>query len=82
MIYPRGTLLTILCSIGRGSLGVPVALFGKFSMAGAFAVAYLYTAELFPTQVRNQALGVVSVGARLGGILSPIVIMTVSFVID
>ena len=47
-------------------------------MSGAFGVAYLYTTELFPTQVRNQALGVASIGARLGGILSPIVIMTVS----
>ena len=60
------------------SLGAPVALFGKFSMSGAFGVAYLYTTELFPTQVRNLALGVATMGARLGGILSPIVIMTVS----
>ena len=29
-----------------------VALLGKFSVAGSFAVLYLYSAELFPTQVR------------------------------
>ena len=68
---------TCLC-IDHHSLGLLVALLGKFSVAGSFSVIYLYSAELFPTQVRNVALGVVTIGARLGGIMAPIVLMMVS----
>ena len=63
---------------GNDQLGMPVALLGKFAVAGSFQVIYLYSAELFPTQVRNLGIGVSSMGARLGGIFSPIVLMTVS----
>lgn len=47
-------------------------------MAGSFGFVYLYTAELFPTQVRNLGVGVTSIGARLGGILAPMVLLLVS----
>jgi OCT family organic cation transporter-like MFS transporter 4/5 len=54
-----------------------VALLGKFAVAASFGVIYLYSAELFPTEVRNVAMGVATMGARLGGMLAPIVLMTV-----
>ena len=57
---------------------IAVALIGKFAVAGSFAFVYLYTAELFPTQVRNLGVGVTTIGARLGGILSPMVLLLVS----
>ena len=65
---------------GNSSLGAPVAMLGKFAVAGAFAVIYLFTTELFPTEVRNIGLGVSTVGARLGGIFAPIVLMAVSVI--
>ncbi|KAK3925859.1 Organic cation transporter protein [Frankliniella fusca] len=34
-----------------------VVMLGKFMIAGSFAIIYNYTAELFPTPVRNTALG-------------------------
>lgn len=44
---------SLLLCIGSGEgLRVIMALIGKFAVAGSFAVIYLYTAELFPTQVR------------------------------
>ena len=65
-------------SLGNSwNLGPVVAFFGKFAVSAAFCVMYLYTAELYPTQVRNIGLGLCSVGARLGGILSPIVLLSV-----
>lgn len=46
-------------------------------MGAAFAVVYLYTAELYPTQVRTVGIGICTVIARLGGILAPIMLMSV-----
>ena len=59
------------------ALKMTVALIGKFAVGGSFSVIYIYSAELFPTQVRNIGVGVASIGARLGGIFSPIVLLLV-----
>merc|ERR1711997_440608 len=37
---------------------------------GCFAIVYVYTAEMFPTVIRNQAVGTCSLVARIGGITS------------
>lgn len=50
-----------------------VVMIGKFMIAGSFAIIYNYTAELFPTPVRNTALGVGSMCARLAGALTPLI---------
>ena len=55
-----------------------IVLIGKFAVAGAFASVYLCTVELLPTQVRNIGVGAMSIGARLGGILAPMVLLLVS----
>ena len=34
---------------------------------------YVYTAELFPTEVRNAGLGSASMSARISGIVAPYV---------
>ncbi len=57
---------------------VMMAMFGKLAMSGSFAYIYMYTAELFPTQVRNIGTGVATIGARLGGIFAPVVLLLVS----
>lgn len=71
-------LWSIFYKTGHLSMGPSVALLGKFAVSGSFAVIYLYTTEVFPTQVRNAGLGVSSIGARLGGIMAPLILMTVS----
>ncbi len=55
-----------------------VALFGKLAVSGSFVCIYMYSAELFPTQVRNIGAGVATIGARLGGFFAPIVLLLVS----
>eukprot|EP01024_Parvocaulis_polyphysoides_P059066 TRINITY_DN6376_c1_g1_i9.p1 TRINITY_DN6376_c1_g1~~TRINITY_DN6376_c1_g1_i9.p1 ORF type:complete len:320 (-),score=16.31 TRINITY_DN6376_c1_g1_i9:517-1443(-) len=47
------------------------ALIGKFGIAIAFNTLFVYTTELFPTVVRSGTLGVMSLGARIGGIFAP-----------
>jgi OCT family organic cation transporter-like MFS transporter 4/5 len=53
---------------------VSLAMTGKFLIAGTFALAYLYTAELFPTPVRNVAVGGASTFARIGSMSAPYIV--------
>ncbi|KAH7295750.1 hypothetical protein KP509_27G064100 [Ceratopteris richardii] len=46
-----------------------------FAMAGAYNLLYIYTAELFPTVVRNAALGFTSQAAQIGAIVAPMVVV-------
>ncbi len=52
-----------------GALQVVFSLVGKFGASACFAIVYVYTAELFPTIIRNTAIGSCSTVARVGGIL-------------
>lgn len=40
-------------------------------ITSAFSMVYVYTAELYPTVVRNMGVGASSMASRLGSILSP-----------
>ncbi|XP_054893855.1 solute carrier family 22 member 13-like [Poeciliopsis prolifica] len=50
-----------------------IAMVGKFSATAAFTKVYVYTAELYPTDIRHSGMGVNSMCARVAGILSPLV---------
>ncbi|XP_003132165.1 solute carrier family 22 member 13 [Sus scrofa] len=52
-----------------------LALVGKFATAAGFTVSYVYSAELYPTVIRQTGLGLVGIPSRIGGILTPFVIM-------
>ena len=54
-----------------------LSLIGKFAVSTAFALLYVYTTELFPTEARNKGMGLSSVAARFGGILAPFVSLLV-----
>ncbi|CAI9731808.1 organic cation transporter protein-like [Octopus vulgaris] len=65
-----------------GSFWFPLILviLGKFGIAAAFASVYLLSAEIFPTVVRANGLGVASVSARIGGIIAPFILQLSAYI--
>ncbi|XP_048826930.1 solute carrier family 22 member 13b [Brienomyrus brachyistius] len=58
--------------------GLPVvvtilAAIGKFTLAASFSIAYTYSAELYPTVIRQNGVGMNSMAARVAGILAPLI---------
>ncbi|EPS59899.1 hypothetical protein M569_14905 [Genlisea aurea] len=51
-------------------------ILGIFGMAGTYNLLYIYTVELFPTVVRNAALGCATQAAQLGAILAPVIVVS------
>ncbi|CAG5134163.1 unnamed protein product [Candidula unifasciata] len=56
-----------------GWVTVMMSLIGKFGASAAFAIIYVFSAELFPTVMRNSGMGLSSFSARIGGILAPFI---------
>ncbi|XP_071956660.1 organic cation transporter protein-like [Antedon mediterranea] len=52
-------------------LRTAVAMFGKFFIASAFAIVYVFSAELFPTDVRTIGVGICSFCSCASGMLAP-----------
>ena len=48
-----------------------LALIGKAGASAGFAVVFVYTAEMFPTPIRNSAVGLCSTVARIGALSAP-----------
>lgn len=47
---------------------------GKFGFTMAFGIVYIFTAEVYPTVLRNVGMGMCSSAARIGSITAPYVI--------
>ncbi|XP_008591566.1 PREDICTED: solute carrier family 22 member 4-like [Galeopterus variegatus] len=52
-------------------LSIGLVMLGKFGITSAFSMLYVFTAELYPTPVRNMAVGVTSMASRVGSIIAP-----------
>ncbi|XP_053703356.1 solute carrier family 22 member 4-like [Synchiropus splendidus] len=55
-------------------VGVLLEMLGKFGITAAFCIVYTVSSELFPTVIRNSAMGCCAMAARLGTIISPFII--------
>ncbi|XP_049748408.1 solute carrier family 22 member 20 [Elephas maximus indicus] len=49
------------------------AALGKGCLASSFICTYLFTGELYPTEIRQMGMGFASVNARIGGLVAPLV---------
>ncbi|CAB0018372.1 unnamed protein product [Nesidiocoris tenuis] len=56
-----------------------VVFLGKFCISSSFAIIYNYSAELFPTVLRNTGLGFGSMCARFSAALTPLITLLDSF---
>ena len=54
-------------------LRLSLALIGKVGASAGFAVVFVYTAEMFPTPIRNSAVGLCSTVARIGALSAPVI---------
>lgn len=50
-----------------------IAVLGKFAATACFSIVYVYTAELYPTTLRQNGVGLNSMCARVAGILAPLI---------
>ena len=72
-------LIQVLSSLAP-SLIQSLALLGKLCLASSFTVVYIHSGEIFPTTVRNSGMGLVSVAARVGGIMAPFIVSLGEFI--
>jgi len=53
------------------TLIVACAMLGKLAITASYGTVYIFSAEQFPTVVRNVALGAASMVARISGMMAP-----------
>ncbi|XP_058450277.1 organic cation transporter protein [Malaya genurostris] len=72
MIF-AGTMLlsTMFIPDNLSWLIIVMAMLGKLAITSSYGTVYVFSAEQFPTVIRNVALGAASTSARVGGILAP-----------
>ncbi|XP_062500633.1 solute carrier family 22 member 15-like isoform X2 [Corticium candelabrum] len=76
-----GCLSLLVCvflvsgNVSRDSTLLSFSMLAKFGLGSTFANLYVYGGELAPTSVRNMTIGILSIGARVGGVVLPFVMM-------
>ena len=58
---------------------VTMSLIGKLGISAAFGSIFVYSAEIYPTQIRSFCVGICLVFARVGAVLAPFISELVSY---
>lgn len=74
MISGLSCLFVLLVPEDLKGLITALALIGRFFGSASFSNVYLYSSELYPTTIRNMALGTCSTFSRIGGMVVPFII--------
>ena len=72
------TMISIELLPTNSTISIPLSWLGRVGIISCHSIIILYPAELFPTQVRNTAVGMASVSARLGAMTAPHLILMVN----
>ncbi|KAF3849890.1 hypothetical protein F7725_019609, partial [Dissostichus mawsoni] len=64
-------MLIIVVPADIDALAIALCMIGKFAIAIAFGLIYLYTCELYPTIIRSLAVGSGSMICRVGSVVAP-----------
>ncbi|KAL6470142.1 hypothetical protein MHYP_G00212610 [Metynnis hypsauchen] len=68
-------LINLLVPYELQTLRTSLAVIGKGCLAASFNCCYLYSGELYPTVIRQNGMGWVSMMARLGAMVAPLVLL-------
>ncbi|XP_059171465.1 organic cation transporter protein-like [Physella acuta] len=68
-----GCVFSIIFASDYPWITITLAMIGKFGASGAFSTVYMYSSEIFPTVIRNSALGMSSSWGRVGAMFAPYV---------
>ncbi|XP_071115919.1 organic cation transporter protein-like isoform X1 [Haliotis cracherodii] len=83
---PMSVFLLVCAAANIGAIFVPstsgdgsdivwlktaLVMIGKFGITGSYSTVYLYASEMFPTSIRNHALGMCSFFENIGSMAAP-----------
>ncbi|KAF5290279.1 hypothetical protein FQR65_LT11613 [Abscondita terminalis] len=71
-----GVALLLTMAVPNGWPIITLAMIGKLAITSSYGVVYVFSTEQFPTVIRNAALGVGSMCARIGSISAPLINLT------
>eukprot|EP00403_Amphidinium_massartii_P018053 CAMPEP_0178422892 /NCGR_PEP_ID=MMETSP0689_2-20121128/27409_1 /TAXON_ID=160604 /ORGANISM="Amphidinium massartii, Strain CS-259" /LENGTH=345 /DNA_ID=CAMNT_0020044473 /DNA_START=104 /DNA_END=1141 /DNA_ORIENTATION=+ len=66
-----GTVVALLFICWSRSMENVLLFIARGSIDGAFQIVFIFTPEIYPTNIRGSAIGVFSMLARIGGIATP-----------
>uniref|UniRef100_A0A3Q3WZ73 Major facilitator superfamily (MFS) profile domain-containing protein n=1 Tax=Mola mola TaxID=94237 RepID=A0A3Q3WZ73_MOLML len=70
-LVPQGTL---------SYLSVALEMLGKFAITTGTSLMFVYTAEIYPTVIRNTATGTCTTFSRMGGCIAPFLLKLSAYV--
>ncbi|XP_056141182.1 solute carrier family 22 member 6 [Lampris incognitus] len=73
-------LINLLVPYDKQIVRTCLAVLGKGCLAASFNCCYLYSGELYPTVIRQNGMGWVSMMARLGAMVAPMVLLLGDYV--
>lgn len=73
-------LINLLVPLDKQTARTCLAVVGKGCLAASFNCCYLYSGELYPTLIRQTGMGWVSMMARVGAMVAPMVLLTGDYV--
>ncbi|XP_077596615.1 solute carrier family 22 member 6 [Stigmatopora nigra] len=73
-------LINLMVAHDQQTLRTSLAVVGKGCLAASFNCCYLYSGELFPTIIRQNGMGLVSMVARVGAMVAPMVLLSGDYI--